>query len=195
MAEATILKGYLRWVGEHWVNAIRRPGQDVDSGRVSLYNTHYCAAGAGKVAVVTLRGDHCWEAICTDDRDVAGFVASSWIRGQPREYRLVDAKFTPIGDIREDPGWVIKTGEHQIVAVWRRVNPPVVAYRGGDPQVVARRSVFNLLFFAQEAEIVFDGHRIEGRPYFTDIWRDNLGGGDRSSCVFALAETFTNPAK
>jgi len=34
-----------------------------------------------------------------------------------------------------------------------------------------------------------DGRAVEGKPYTRDIWKKSIGG-DRSSCVFALAETF-----
>ena len=37
--------------------------------------------------------------------------------------------------------------------------------------------------------MTFDGEAVEGQPFTTDIWHDSIGG-DRSSCCFALAETF-----
>ena len=63
--------------------------------------------------------------------------------------------------------------------------PPVVAHghlRPGD-------WCFTVLYFAQEAEIHLNGRRVPGAPFTRDIWRSSIGG-DRSSCVYALAETF-----
>jgi len=44
------------------------------------------------------------------------------------------------------------------------------------------------LFFTSEASVDLDGRRIEGKPSMRDIWKPTIGG-ERSSCVFALAET------
>ena len=77
--------------------------------------------------------------------------------------------------------------------LWRAVETPVVSYRGDDPQVYAQRSLFNVLLFAREAEIHANGVRVAGAPYADGRWRPVIGGGDRSSCVVALAETFITP--
>ena len=77
---------------------------------------------------------------------------------------------------------------------WRGFETPVVSYRGDDPAVYAQRSLFNVLLFAREAEIRANGVRIDGAPYTDGRWRPVIGGGDRSSCVVALAETFITPA-
>ena len=58
----------------------------------------------------------------------------------------------------------------------------------------AQRSLFNVLLFAREAEILANGVRVPGAPYADGRWRPVIGGGDRSSCVVALAETFITPA-
>ena len=51
--------------------------------------------------------------------------------------------------------------------------------------------IFSLLYFTHETEISVDGMAVHGAPYTRDIWRASIGG-DRSSCVFALAETTIN---
>ena len=78
--------------------------------------------------------------------------------------------------------------------VWRGFETPVVSYRGDDPKVYAQRSLFNVLLFAREAEVQANGIRVDGAPYADGRWRPVIGGGDRSSCVVALAETFITPA-
>ena len=50
-----------------------------------------------------------------------------------------------------------------------------------------------MLLFAREAEIHANGARVPGAPYADGRWRPVIGGGDRSSCVIALAETFITP--
>ena len=49
MQPAVINRKTLFWTGEHWINFLRRPGEEAHSGMVSLYHTHYSAAGAGIV--------------------------------------------------------------------------------------------------------------------------------------------------
>ena len=46
---------------------------------------------------------------------------------------------------------------------------------------------FTLLFFTDAASVQRDGQSIEGQPYLHDIWKPSIGG-ERSSCVIALAE-------
>ena len=66
----------LLWSGEHWIRYLRRPGEDVNSGSVSLYKTSYSPAGEGTVAFVGADGPSGLEPMmCTDNRDLATFVA------------------------------------------------------------------------------------------------------------------------
>lgn len=41
----TILPGSLVWSGEHWVNFLREPGADSDSGKISFFHLRYSPAG------------------------------------------------------------------------------------------------------------------------------------------------------
>lgn len=68
--------------------------------------------------------------------------------------------------------------------------PPVIM-SGYWPKDEVPRDVFSLLYFTEGAFIAIDGRSIEGEPYQRDIWRQSIGG-DRSSSVFALAETFVD---
>jgi hypothetical protein len=89
------------------------------------------------------------------------------------------------GDVRHAPSWVIQTDRHRLVTTWSEVQPPVIAegsFREGTEH-------FTLLFFTDAASVRLDGRDLPGRPYPRDVWKKSIGG-DRSSCVFALAETF-----
>lgn len=91
------------------------------------------------------------------------------------------------GEIFHDPSWIITTGNRRIEAEWRSLDPAVIAYRGHNRDVVKKRSVFNVLIFAGDAEIRLDARRIDGRPYLRDAWKENIGRDLTSSCVIALA--------
>jgi len=149
--------------------------------------------GEGIVAFVLIRGQNGFEAICADNRNLVGWIVDTWIKD--RDLPILEAQFQRRGEIFQEPSWIIETTDHQVKATWKKLEPPVIAYRGADLEDVKRRSIFNVLFFANDAEITLDGVRVEGRPYVRGVWRDNIGGGDRSSCVFALAETFVTPER
>ena len=60
MQPAVINRKTLFWTGEHWINFLRRPGEDAHSGMVSLYphalqrgRRRHCDAGPrGRAAAV-----------------------------------------------------------------------------------------------------------------------------------------------
>ena len=107
---------------------------------------------------------------------------------------MFDARLARGDRCEDERSWTIKAPEVTLQVVWRRFETPVVSYRGDDPAVYAQRSLFNVLLFAREAQIDANGVRIDGAPYTDGRWRPVIGGGDRSSCVVALAETFITPA-
>jgi hypothetical protein len=180
--------GTLLWTGQHWVNFIREPGAEADSGMVSLWHTHYCAAGEGTMAYVYIPGNEGFQGICTDNPDIAEFIRS-WMQGRgglyDRPLPVVGATFRREGEVRQAPSWVIETEKDQIIATWSHIDPVVILNRS----VPTDRAVWTLLFFTASARIVLNGHLIPGQPYLRDIWKPSIGG-DRSSCVFALSETF-----
>ncbi|HCP99483.1 MAG TPA: hypothetical protein DIT99_01735, partial [Candidatus Latescibacteria bacterium] len=89
---------------------------------------------------------------------------------------------------RSSPTWIIETSDDQIVAKWEALQPPVIL-EAAAPKFHESRDVYSYLFFADVAQQLLNGHLIPGDPYITDIWQPSIGG-DRSSCVFALSETF-----
>jgi hypothetical protein len=99
--------------------------------------------------------------------------------------QVLPARFRRTGDIRSAPGWVIEVDDRSLEATWMGLGAPVTAegvFREGHEH-------FTVLFFAERASIEVDGEPCPGAPYTVDIWKATIGG-ERSSCVFALAETF-----
>lgn len=64
------INGTIRWSGEHWINYLRRTGENTDSGSVSLYYARYSEAVEGTVAFVDIPGAG-FLARCTDNRALA----------------------------------------------------------------------------------------------------------------------------
>jgi hypothetical protein len=187
-----VLEGELTWSGEHWIDYLREPGADTDSGMVSLFVIRWCPAGEGIVAWVQVPGQDL-HAIFTDNREVADYVmgsmGSAWSHPPyGADLPVNDAAFERGGDVRHEPSWHIDAGDRQIVATWRRLQPVVMAV-GTWKEGPSGNHTHTLLFFAEAADITVDGQAVAGQPYERDIWRESIGG-DRSSCVFALAETF-----
>ena len=192
MEPAVINRKTLFWTGEHWINFLRRPGEEAHSGMVSLYHTHYSTAGAGIVALVHVDAPQRFTAICTDNRALVPFIQEHWPRGRIPPFDdpavpVLDATFRRGGDIRRDPGWIITVEGHEIVARWMVTQPPLVMTRAGAGQD-ADLDMHSALFFTDEAAITFDGQPADGLPYLSPHWAPLLGTA-RSSCVFALAET------
>ena len=191
MSRPVINPGNLIWSGEHWIDYLREDDSDSNSGMVSLYHTRYSASGEGNVAFVDIPGKNGICGLCTDNPDVGGFVHTEMVRrkGNPfdRDLPLFDAEISRGGDIRTSPTWSINTNGRLVVATWSQIQPPIIA-EGPAPTFREDLDFFTLLFFCDTASIELDGAPVPGRPYPRDIWRKSIGG-DRSSCVFALAET------
>ena len=187
------INGTIRWSGEHWINYIRRSGAEADSASFSLYHTYYSEAGAGTVAFVEVP-EVGFAARCTDNREVADWIFEAMIRGRgnqfDRDLPVVDAIFNRGGDIRTNPTWTMETDGRTIVSTWN-LSEPATIHWGPTPAGIPNVQIFSLLFFTYEASLTHNGELIEGAPYSRDIWRPTIGG-DRSSCVFALAETTIN---
>ncbi len=189
-----ILPGRLLWSGEHWICFLRAPSAQEDSVRVSLYRSVYSPAGEGHVAFVDVPGS--LQAILTDNRAFLEFIRTTMFRGKAPPFGsglpVVEAAFRREGDLKKSPSWVMEAGKHLLDVTWTQLEPPTLAFRG-DPEFQRQRPAFTILFFCQGARLLLDGQRIEGTPYPRRIWREALGGGDRSSCVFAIAETMIRP--
>ena len=195
MSRPVVNPGTLTWSGEHWINYLRRQGDSADSGMLSLYHTRYSPAGEGTVAFVSVPAAGL-DLVCSDDEEVAEFIMAQMIRGKAgpwdRPMPRHAATFRRSGDIRREPGWVVETAGHVVAATWVVEEPPVIA-EGPAGTFNADYDFFTLLFFTFDARLEVDGEPVQGRPYVRDIWRRSIGG-DRSSCVFALAETMTRVA-
>ena len=183
--------GRLYWTGQHWINYIRLPGAEDNSGMVSLWHSHYSSAGEGNVAYVLMGDGSSYCGICTDNPDMAAFIGD-WMGGRGGIYDMgLDIKpatFTRSGNVLDGPAWTIETADDQIIARWGDLQPPELL-EAPTPKLREGWDVFSCLFFACSAQIMCNGHLIPGDPYTVDIWQSSLGG-ERSSCVFALSETF-----
>ena len=71
--------------------------------------------------------------------------------------------------------------------------PVVIASGGPWPGREWINSSFSLFHFTEGTTISLDGNVIKGEPYIRDIGHPTIGG-DRSSCIFPLSETFVEPS-
>lgn len=184
--------GRLFWTGQHWINYLRLPGSDEDAGRFSLWHTHYCEAGEGTVVYVDIPPGEAdgLRCVCTNNRELATFM-DRWIRSLSGPYDIdtvVDAEILRTGDIRVAPAWTVRTATDTVVSTWSGVQQPVIL-EAPAPMFREDRDVYSYLFFTDGGELALNGHAIEGQPYVRDNWKSSIGG-DRSSCVIALSETF-----
>lgn len=183
--------GILIWSGEHWINYLRPPGTQSDSGMVSLYHADYSSAGEGNVAFVDIQGQPGFAGVCTDNRKLAAFITEMMIRGRgnpfDRDLPVLEAEFVRGGDTSSTPSWHIHVGKDRIVATWDSIKSPLVG-----PQVINSSIVFTVLCFTDEGRITLNDEPVIGEPYLREIWRPSLGNA-HSSCVFALAETMILP--
>ena len=192
----TVRKGEMIWCGEHWINYLKSMDEDKITGMVSLYHTDYSPYGSGNTAYVISQDKFDFEFVCTDNMELAGFIHELMIKNKVPHFekplKTVKAEFSLNGDIRSSPKWHIDSGKYIIDAAWNDPDPAIVAYR---PQmnIVSDYCFFSNLFFTDDAYIEVNGSRVNGIPYKRDIWIDVIGGGQRSSCVFALGETFLRP--
>ncbi|MXZ73877.1 MAG: hypothetical protein F4207_01950 [Gemmatimonadetes bacterium] len=187
--------GRLHWTGQHWINYIRPPNAGENSAMVSLWHTHYCSAGEGTVAYVLIEHGSSYRRICTDNPDLAAFIRN-WMSGRggmyDMELEVVPAVFTRSGNVLDTPAWTIETADDLVIARWDGLQPPELLDAPG-PGLREGWDVFSCLFFARSARIMFNGHLIPGEPFPVDTWKPSIGG-ERSSCVFALSETFIQAA-
>jgi len=186
---STLQPGKLEWTGEHWVVMLRPDGSDADSAIVSHFAIRVGPGGEGNVAIVRIGGDDGIHAVCTDNPDAAAFALPRFFHRlayYDESMPTIRCSFTRTGDATRNPGWRIETNQGRIIETkWIVSDQPIVLnspWRDG-------KHVFSILYFTEEATVTLDGVVISGKTYPRDIWRDSIGG-DRSSCVFALSESF-----
>ena len=191
MDRPIVNRGRLYWTGQHWINYVRPPDADENSGMVSLWHTHYSSAGEGTVAYVLIEDGSSYRRICTDNPEMAAFI-QEWMGGRGGMYdmdlEITPAAFTRGGSVLDSPSWTIDTADDQIIARWSDLQLPELL-EAPAPKLREGWDVYSCLFFARSARIMYNGHLLAGGPYAVDIWEPSLGG-ERSSCVFALSETF-----
>lgn len=188
MPRVTLNSGELLWSGEHWIVFLREEGASSDSAKVSLYHTRWSPAGEGNVALIRHATAKEWNAVVTDNRELAAWIAKHFFVSSDYydpALPVVDGVFSRLGDIREEPMWLIGAGDRGLMAGWKVKEPPVIA----SGEFSEGHEHFTILCFTDEAWIEVGGKPVPGRPYPRDIWKPSIGG-ERSSCVFALAETF-----
>ena len=195
MQRPVVNPGTLIWSGEHWVIKLR-DNHGTDTGRLSLYSTRCSSAGEGTVAFVDIPGEF-GQYVFTDNKQLYPFIYKNMVNGNRATpfkggLPLFNADISRDGDIRGDPGWVIKSGDITVSCRWRKLLNPVIA-EGYAPTFTKEIDIFSILFFADKASMTFNGKELLGQPYMTDIWRTKIGG-NRSSCVFAIGETLTRVA-
>lgn len=192
MAELNISQANPYWCGEHWIVYLRPPGSDHDTGMFSLYNTRYSEAGEGIVAFIRVLEPVKFEAICTNNRKQADWVNERMIRGQSQYFDMplptLDASLARRGETLAQPSWTVEADGHRVAAQWNITEPPSIAH-GRWPGEPAQHG-FSVLFFTDDATITIDDQPVAGRAYMRDTWQPTLKA-DKSSCVFAIAETFT----
>lgn len=183
--------GSLYWTGQHWINYIRPAHAGENAGMVSLWHTHYSSAGEGNVAYVLIGEGAGFHGICTDNPDMAAFIRE-WMSGRGGMYdmdlEIVPALFRREGSVLDSPSWTIETEDDRIIARWSGLESPELL-EAPAPKLRDGWDVLSCLFFARSARILLNGHLVDGGPYPVDTWKPSLGGV-RSSCVFALSETF-----
>ncbi len=181
----------LLWTGEHWILYLRRPGEESNSGSVSLYRTAYSPAGEGTVALVSADGPSgIAPAVYTDNRPLVDFISETVIKWSaspfPRGLPVVDARITRGGAVPSGPEWRIEAGDATVTALWTEVEPPVVMDK--PLRSVGIAVIHSALFFSGAARMTVNGVEVEGSPFVREGWRRAVGRPG-SSCCFALSET------
>ena len=193
MAKSIILQGELIWSGEHWINYLRPTGEQEDSAQISLYRTMYSKSGEGIVTFINIKENSSVSGIYTDNRRLVPAIKETMIQGKvahfDREMPVFDAVFNRSGSIQESPSWIIQSETTHMISTWADLKPPLVIEKLAPDNTDF--DLFSILFFAEAASISINNTAIEGNPYSRDIWKPYIGG-QRSSCVFALAETMTS---
>jgi len=192
MSRPDINTGKLLWSGQHWVNYIRKPGDETDSARVSLYHTHYSPSGEGTMAFVVIPGADGLSGICADNKEMVKHLLDFMRHPFDPDLPVFDARFERTGDVTSEPSWNIEAEGVTLTATWKNIQSPLVV-EGWAPYFREDRDLFTILFFCKDASVVLNGKPVEGGPYERDIWISSIGG-QRSSCLFALSETIIDVA-
>ena len=180
----------LVWSGEHWILYLRRPGETVNSGSISLYYTSYSAAGEGAVAFARSDEAGLGPALFAESSALAQLVVENVVAWGASPFEpdtpIVEATFERGGDVRAAPTWRIETGNDVVEAEWSGIEPGVVMDSPLESGAVT--VVHSVLFFSAVAAMKVNGVPVQGEPFIREGWRRAIGRPG-SSCCFALAET------
>lgn len=192
------------WCGIHYLLYLRRPGEERDCARLSLFQTEYSPGGGGHAAFLyldpaSLRSAQAVagapgmrpqkppapvNAVYTDNPDMAGWLYNRMYRDGDNPLAecgeaVVTARFGRSGDMRRRLRYSIDTAQSHITATWGGLEPPFVHHGLG-----GRSTVYTYCFFvvAARASLVVNGEAAPGEIYLRQDWVP-LVGRPLSSCL------------
>ena len=176
------------WCGIHYLLYLRRPGEEQDTTRFSLFQTEYSPAGAGHAAFL-YTDPACMQsapvnAVYTDNPELAAWLYNRMYRdrdnplaecGEP----IITARFGRSGDMGRQLNYTIDTAHGHISATWADLEPPFVHHG-----VAGSSSIYTYCFFvvATRASLTIDGEVVPGAIYPRQDWIP-LVGRPLSSCL------------
>ncbi len=176
------------WCGIHYLLYLRRPGEQEDCARFSLFQTEYSPAGSGHAAFLYLDAASLTSkppnAVYTDNPDLAEWLYDRMYRnsdnplsecGEP----VLTARFGRSGDMRRRLSFSIDTAHHHIAATWAGLEAPFVHHGQGGSS-----AVYTYCFFvvATRASLAVDGETVSGAIYDRQDWVP-IVGRPLSSCL------------
>lgn len=178
------------WCGIHYLLYLRRPGEQDDCARFSLFQTEYSPAGSGHAAFLYLDAASLTSppqnAVYTDNPDLAQWLYDYMYRGRDNSLAecgepVLTARFGRSGDMRRSLSYSIDTAHHHIAATWDGLEPPFVHHGHG-----ANSTLYTYCFFvvAPHASLTVDGEELSGAVYDRQDWVP-LVGRPLSSCLIA----------
>ena len=178
------------WCGIHCLLYLRRPGAERDSARLSLFQTEYCAGGAGHAAFLHIDSGSMTSApanaVYTDNPELAAWLHDAMYRGRDNPLAecgdtVITARFGRSGDMRRRLCYAIDAPHCQIAASWAGLEPPFVHHGQG-----GNSSIYTYCFFvvAARASLEIDGRAAPGDIYDRQDWIP-LVGRPLSSCLIA----------
>ena len=176
------------WCGIHYLLYLRRPGEEEDCARFSLFQTEYSPAGGGHAAFLYLDAASLStppeNAAYTDNPDLADWLYNRMYRdrdnplaecGEP----VLTARFGRSGDLGRRLGYSIDTAHRHIEATWAWLEPPFIHHGQGGSS-----SVYTYCFFvvAARASLAIDDEAVPGAIYDRQDWVP-LVGRPLGSCL------------
>ena len=176
------------WCGIHYLLYLRRPGEEEDCARFSLFQTEFSPAGGGHAAFLYLDAASLSaplnNAVYTDNPEMADWLYNRMYRDSDNQLAecgetVTAARFGRSGDLTRRLTFSIDTAHRQIAATWAGLEPPFVHHGQG-----ASSSVYTYCFFvvATRASLRVDDETVPGAIYDRQDWIP-LVGRPLSSCL------------